>query len=166
MKKFALLIGLIMLLLVAACNGTSEEDPTGESMPPTEEGAPALPTVDSPASETGYPAPIVPDGYPDPQDTAAYPVLPISTPAPFSYPEGTTFWMLHPAGLQCEEPLTYPELADAVAALENNGVQIFKTEAVNMMVCEACGCPTSEHYRVNIDANSLDAAMVLGWIRE
>ena len=164
-KKYISIVGLILLLLLSACGGTSEEDPTKQSKSPTEEAAPALPSVESP-SEPGYPAPIAPDGYPGPQEPSSYPAPPVSTPVPFAYPAGTTFWMVHPAGLQCEEPLTYPELADAVAALEQNGVTIFETEAVNMMVCEACGCPTSEHYRINIDANNLDAAMMLGWIRE
>ncbi len=166
MKKSILLSGFMMILLLSACGGGSEEEPTTESDPATEEAAPALPTVDSPLFEPGYPGPVEPDGYPGPQDEPGYPAPPLSTPDPYSYPAGTTFWMLHPAGLQCEQPLTYPELADAVTALENSGVVVIKSEAIGMMVCEACGCPTSEHYRVHIDAIDLKLAITRGWVRE
>jgi hypothetical protein len=165
-KKSTILFVFILILLLSACGGASEEEPTSESDSATEEAAPALPTVDSPLIEPGYPGPEEPVGYPGPQGEPGYPAPPVSTPAPSSYPAGTTFWMLHSAGLQCEQPLTYPELADALAALENRGVTVIKSEATGMMVCEACGCPTSEHYRVEIDATDLQAAIALGWVRE
>jgi len=50
--------------------------------------------------------------------------------------------------------------------LEEKGVTVFKSEPFGMAVCEACGCPTSEHYRINIDANDLVKAVALGWNRE
>ncbi|MGB3717350.1 MAG: hypothetical protein WA996_23245 [Candidatus Promineifilaceae bacterium] len=166
MKKSILLSGFMIILLLSACGGTSEEEPTSESELATKEAAPALPTVDSPPIEPGYPGPVEPDAYPGPQDAPGYPAPPISSPTPDSYPAGTTFWMLHPAGLQCEQPLTYPELDDAVIALENRGVTVIESEEIGMMVCEACGCPTSEQYRVQIDAIDLLSAIALGWVRE
>jgi len=88
------------------------------------------------------------------------------TSTPYAYPEGTTFWITHAAGLQCEQPLIYPTLDDAVRALEENRVAVISAESFDMMVCQACGCPTSEFYRVNIDAYDLDTAISIGWNRE
>jgi hypothetical protein len=62
--------------------------------------------------------------------------------------------------------MVYPTLEDATAALEKNGVPVLQAEEVNMIVCEACNCPTSEQYRIFIDANYLEAAQDLGWVRE
>lgn len=166
MKKSILIIGLIMVLLLSACSGAADEEPTTESEPATEEASPALPTVDSPLIDPSYPGPEEPAGYPGPVNEPGYPAPLIPTPTPDSYPAGTMFWITHPAGLQCEQPLIYPELDDAIAALEEIGVTVVKSEAIGMMVCEACGCPTSEHYRVHIDAADLQAAITLGWVRE
>lgn len=168
-KKYIRLSAFMVALVLSACGSGSADDPTSV---PTEVGtdsAPALPTIAPITPEPGYPGPLLPDAYPPPPtppEATGYPAPPLATPTPYSYPEGTTFWMRHPAGLQCEEPLIYPLLADAVAALENSGVAVLNSEDVNMMVCEACGCPTSQQYRVQIGANDLESATMLGWIRE
>jgi hypothetical protein len=164
-KKYVLLSSLIIVLVLSAC-GASDEDPTEVSPEPTKEGVLALPTVEPSLNLPGYPEPSDPGAYPGPEEPAGYPAPPIMTAAPAAYPEGTTFWMDHSAGLQCEEPLTYPTIDDALAALEEKGVIALKSESFGMAVCEACGCPTSQHYRVNIDANDLDKAITLGWNRE
>ena len=157
---------LALILTLSACSGSTDPDPTKESKKPAEEAAPALPTLDTSLVEPSFPLPSDPEAYPEPEVPSENPALPIATSTPFAYPEGTTFWITHPAGFQCEDPPMYPTLDDAVGALEENGVAVISAEAFGMMVCEACGCPTSEFYRANIDANDLDTAISIGWNRE
>jgi hypothetical protein len=164
-KKY-ILSSIAVLLLLTACGSDSDEIPTEEVEPPVTEPAPALSTIEFTATEPGYPGPTSPDSYPGPVDDPGYPGPPPATPEPASYPAGTVFWMLHPAGMQCEDPLIYPELEDAVAALEDNEVIVSSSEEVELLVCAACGCPTSKYYRVQIDADDLIAATALGWVRE
>ncbi len=157
---------LALILALSACSGSTDPDPTKESKKPSEETAPALPTLDTSLVEPSFPLPSDPEAYPEPELPSGYPAPPIATSTPFAYPEGATFWITHPAGIQCEDPLMYPTLDDAVGALEENGVTVISAEAFGMMVCEACGCPTSEFYRANIDANDLDTAILIGWNME
>jgi len=158
-------------LLLTACGPSTETDSTKETTKPTKEPGPALPTLDTSLVVTAYPAPSDSDSAVSPPESVdeptgyPEPVLPSETPTPYAYPEGTKFWLRHPAGIQCED-MVYPTLEDATAALEKNGVPVLQAEEVNMIVCEACNCPTSEQYRVFIDANYLEAALDLGWVRE
>jgi len=165
-KKYVMLIMLVLTLALSACSGSADPDPTKESKKPTEEAAPALPTLDTSLVEPSFPLPSDPEAYPEPEEPSGYPPPPIVTSTPYAYPEGTTFWITHAAGLQCEQPLIYPTLDDAVRALEENRVAVISAESFDMMVCQACGCPTSEFYRVNIDAYDLDTAISIGWNRE
>jgi hypothetical protein len=158
---------LVLILALSACSGSTDSEPTKESKKPTEEAAPALPTLDTSLVEPSFPLPSDSDAYPNPKDRSGYPPPPpIMTSTPYAYPDGATFWILHSAGIQCEEPLIYPTLDDAVENLEENGVAVISAEAVSMMVCQACGCPTSEFYRVNIDAYDLNTAISIDWNRE
>jgi hypothetical protein len=165
-KKYFMLTTLVMLLALSACSGSADPDATKESKKPAEEAAPALPTLDTSLVEPSFPLPSDPEAYPEPEEPSGYPPPPIVTSTPYAYPEGTTFWITHAAGLQCEQPLIYPTLDDAVRALEENRVAVISAEAFDMMVCQACGCPTSEFYRANIDAYDLDTAISIGWNRE
>ena len=159
-------IVFVVVLVLVACSPSAETEPTKEPKNPTMEPAPALPTLDTSLVATAYPGPSDPVSPAEPEsDPTGYPPPPLATPTPYAYPEGTEFWMLRAAGIQCEDKL-YPTLKDATAALENNGVTVLEAEEVNMMVCEACDCPTSEHYRVLISADEFDSAVILGWVRE
>lgn len=165
MKKFALFAFLILILILASCTGSDVGEPTKEKKETKDESAPALPTLDTSLVSPGYPEPIIPEATPVPQIPEGYPALPVFTPTPYIYPEDMVFWMLHPAGFQCESPL-YETLDQAVSALNADGVTVDSSEVINLMVCQACGCPTSEHYRVSIQAGDYEAAVALGWVRE
>jgi hypothetical protein len=148
-------VTLVALLLVA-CGGP-ETAATPTSLPtPT---VMALPQIDpTPPPVDAYPAPVQPaqpaDGYPAP----ASPALPSGYP-------GDATWFILPAGIQCEEPL-YADLRAAVAALQSAGISVITAETVTLPVCQGCGCPTSEHYRVEIPAGAADAAVALEWTPE
>jgi hypothetical protein len=77
-------------------------------------------------------------------------------------------WILRPYGEQCEDSSTYlyQDEKEAAQALEEQGVTVLDMETVGLMVCEACGCPTSEHFRLQISAQDLAAAEALGWTQE
>jgi len=147
--KTLLLLSVLVAALLVACSGE---------------------TTTAPATPAGYPAPTLVQGYPEPPTPLptleGYPELPTAAPLVGGYPAGTTFWVLHPAGAQCEEPLTYPDLESATSALQEAGVTPLAAEEADLLVCEACGCPTSRHYRVQIDVADLGQAESLGWSRE
>lgn len=152
-------VSLATVVLVA-CSGDSEVGPT-EEIPPAEETATPEPMpVDSPTVEpAAYPAQGVPTVQ---QSDAAYPSFePVPPEDP--YPGGLAV-ILHPVGLQCEEPI-FPELADATAALEDAGITVMAAEEIVLNVCESCSCPTSEHYRIQISPDDLLKATELGWTR-
>jgi hypothetical protein len=135
-RKFALPLLLLLALLIAACNGDEgEEEPTPRPTPTVEETGPT------------------PDGYP------AQPTVP-----PAGYPaEGAEAWLVLPAGEQCVESLAYPTSDSAVADLEAAGVTILAVEETELLVCEACGCPTATHYRVLLSGDDIATAVSLGW---
>ena len=156
-----LLFALLLLLLAACSSGTNEPGITPEATQPA-----ALPTTDS----SGYPAPdlIVSTPLPD-----AYPVNPIvpvvpETTSPYPGADGATMWIVRPLGQQCVDPTTYvyPDLATAAAALTSAGVTVLASEELALMVCEACDCPTSEHFRVLINTTDYGLAEPLGWTPE
>lgn len=142
MKKYTLLLLLLFAFLLAACNGDEVEDePTPRPTPTIEE---ADPTPDN-------------DGYPAP------PTQPASGGYPVEAAEG---WVIRPAGEQCADNLAYPSADSAVADLEAAGVTVLAVEETELVVCEACGCPTSTHYRALIAGEDMVTAFSLGWQRE
>jgi hypothetical protein len=136
-------IGLIVIAgLLVACQSPPDEVAT--ATPP----------------EPGYPGPAS-----SPAATAAsgYPAAPPTTGLPANpYPEGSTVWITHPAGLQCGSP-QFPDLASAVAALVGAGIEVLEAEEFERLTCEACTCPTSAHYRIRIRAGDLAQATALAW---
>lgn len=149
MKKYSLLL-LIIALFLAACNGDTPEEEEPEARPtPTTEVPESAPN-ESPNEEPQ-------DGYPADQPTA---------PAA-GYPDAATeVWLVLPAGSQCADALAYPDSASAVADLEAAGVEILAVEETELLVCEACGCPTSAHYRILLAADDIPTAIALGWQQE
>lgn len=146
MKRFLVIALMILTLgLLAGCGGTDEPAENDNSGYP----APVTPPIELP-TET-------PDGYPAP---------PPPPPTTDPYPVSNRLWIIHPAGEQCAETLVFENLDEATTALEQEGILVFEAEEVGRMVCEACGCPTSEHFRVQIDAGDLDRAVSLGWEAE
>lgn len=140
MKKYTLLL-LMIAFLLAACNGNAtEENPTQPPRP--------TPTV-----EESTPAPD--DGYPPAQPTAPAPEYPAEA--------ATEGWVIRPAGEQCADTLAYPDSNSAVTDLEQAGIEILAVEETELLVCEACGCPTSAHYRVLLAAGDIPTAISLGW---
>ncbi len=172
MKKLLLLLILLTALALTGCFGDDEAtDEPGDDVP----GLPAA-TPDSSGSdgsddgdEPGT------DGYPDPLSEGGYPAslpptpLPPDYPAPIPqstlepYPGGFAI-VIRPAGLQCEEE-TIKDVDAAVTELEGAGISVQEISRVELLVCEACGCPTTEHFRALIDPADTEAALLLGWLR-
>ena len=147
MKKSTLLFFLVWLVLLPAC--AADEEPTKE-LEPTVLPAPTKTVIAAPTRSLGNPTPTSADAYPiepAPTNSDAYPALPQPPPTSNAYPVDQEVWILHAAGEQCEDGLFYPDLASATSDLEGAGVTVLSAEAVSLMVCTACGCPTSEHYR-------------------
>jgi hypothetical protein len=149
MKKRALLIMILFALFLAACNGdpVEEEEPTARPTPTTETVAPTL-------EGDGYPA------QPQPTDPAA------AYPAAGEAQDLVEGWVVLPAGEQCADNLAYPTSDTAVAELEAAGLTPLAVEETELLVCEACGCPTSAHYRVLLSPEDMAIALSLGWQRE
>ena len=80
-----------------------------------------------------------------------------------AYPGGFGVF-IRPAGLQCEDPI-YNNADAAIADLQEAGIEIIEVSQVEIVVCEACGCPSSEQFRVSIDPADIAAALRLGWQR-
>jgi hypothetical protein len=149
--KRLLLIPLLLIFL-AACSGGVETTPTAPAGIETQ--APGL----VPAATNEAPAATAtPEGYPG----VVIPEAPVNS----AYPADAEFWLVRAAGLQCEDP-AYPDLESAVAALEDAGVAILESEATTLAVCEACGCPTPEHYRIRVLGSEVNKALPLGWAIE
>jgi hypothetical protein len=163
MKRFGLLILLILLasLFVTACGDAAVTPPDTELEPTleTDEGIFPRPTVtpDDPHSDESYPVPAVPTldaDYPAPEAMPTY--------DPYPVVEGYV-WVVHPVGEQCEDGQFYESVNAAVSALEEADVEVQRGSTVSLNVCLACGCPTSEHYRLHIAAEDLSKAEELGW---
>lgn len=148
---------LLLLLLLAACGGDNTATP--EPLPTN-----ALPAGDTPPTAS-YPVPIPPTSLP-----ANYPAQPTMAPTPEPYPGTATgrIWILRPLGSQCTDASSYdyPDLASAMAALQTAGIAVYEAEMTSLAVCEACTCPTSEHFRIQIDAQNLLTAGQMGWYQE
>ena len=181
MKRIYSVIPLfLMLFLMVAC-GPDQPDSV-EVVEPTVEQTDALPTT-APAENTrptvtavpneSYPAPAdegVLEGYPaviavtavpnDGYPVIDYDALPTRNPYPAA---GEYIWMSVPMGEQCAESMTYPTMQDAVWVLQGEGIGVFNQRTEDLMVCSACGCPTSTHYSMQILATDQAAAEELGW---
>lgn len=181
-----LLFGL--LLTAVACGPTTEEVPT--QTPPDNGGGlnPAPATESEPGTDVFPRATLTPpptdnlvqpesatggDGYPVPTlpQTAPLPEgyeIPTALPPINPYPEttGQLIWILKPVGQQCAETPTTPDLPTAVADMIAFGIPVEASEMAQLAVCTECGCPTSAHFRLQIDAGYLGNAQVLGWVAE
>lgn len=170
MKKSLLPLIILLALLIAGCAVDRSEQASPE---PGDDG-PDLPAVTEPAPATETPDQDVQDGYPGP-DQNGYPAPSLPTPFPPGYPApvieptidpypGGLAIVVLPAGQQCQEP-TYPDQASALATLEDAGILVREISEVELMVCEACTCPTSLHYRALINPEDIALALSLGWQR-
>lgn len=160
MKRYWPLI-LLLLTLAAACVSTPQvnEAQDAEATPQSTEPASALETPVPTSAMTvleGYPAPAT-GGYPPPAS-------PLPTSDPYPSVEGFV-WVVIPVGEQCADASenSYASLQESVAALTAAGITVNASAVTDLPVCTACGCPTSAHYRVQIDAESLNDALALGW---
>jgi len=176
MKNIRILLSFLFFIFLTAC--TTDSSNENEAVP---EEAPALsPTIavdvlpratitplsgiESAPEGSGYPiATPVPiptiDGYPAPPTLAP----------PTAYPEPIegSVWVLFPVGEQCADGTgRYEDLATAVAALTAAGVPVQDSEVAELIVCASCGCPTSAHYRLEIDAIYLETVKSLEWIED
>jgi len=170
MKKYLTPLIILLALIIVGC----AEDNSGQASPEPGDDGPDLPVVTEPAPATESPGGDVQDGYPAPGDNG-YPAFPSPTPFPPGYPapviEPTTdpypgglAIMVLPAGRQCQET-TYPDQASALATLEDAGIRVSEISEVGLLVCEACECPTSLHYRALINPEDINLALSLGWQR-
>lgn len=177
MIKKSLRISLFLLLIaLVACGPVAETEepavPDGSSV----EGA--LEAVTQPAplemEATTPPKPASPAG-----QLESYPAAPTAVPLPEGYPAPAAtidpypnaidgfIWMLLPVGIQCEDDSSpYADLAAAVDGLTAVNVRTGQSEMTDLMVCSACGCPSSAHYRVQVSVADVNAARTLGWERE
>ena len=156
-KDIFIVMGIVLMAVLVACNGT---DGDGTAEPPSGDATATAPIP----STDGYPAQPTPTATSLPED---YPA-PTPVPPPTEYPADMEVWLLRPLGEQCVDPESY-EFADldaAVGALEEEGVEVLASEVIQLSVCEACDCPTSEHFRVQIRAADLGVAQSLGWMQE
>ena len=150
----ALLVAALMLL--AACQGAPAPEPTGTSEPAAPTATPPAPTATLEAYPLASPTPA--------QRPADYPAP--AAPSPASpYPGGDVAIVLRPLGQQCADPASYEfaTLDEAVWALEEAGITVIDARIVSLIVCEACDCPTSEHFEVEIPAADVSAAAALGF---
>lgn len=168
MKKYLLIIVLLFALVITACGSSLSTETRTESEDNNLSPRPT-PTTESRTSESleldaPYPgapptAMPLPEGYPAPQ------IIPTYDPYPA---DGETAWVLYPVGIQCEDASgsTYTSEQEVISGLTAAGITVHNVSTTELMVCTACGCPTSAHYRAEIDANQLDAVIALGWEAE
>ncbi len=170
MKRYLTPLIILLALVFAGC----AVDDSGQASPEPGDDGPDLPAVTEPVPATESPGEEVQDGYPAPGENG-YPALPSATPFPPGYPApvieptidaypGGLAIMILPAGKQCQEP-TYTDQSSALATLEDAGIKVQEISEVDLMVCEACECPTSLHYRALINPEDINLALSLGWQR-
>jgi hypothetical protein len=174
LKKLTLIAYLLLVSLASACQAAADEEkliePTQAASPESDQRLPAVGlTVAAPGLLEEYPPPIESNSVESPPpiftEPTGYPIGPFPTSTPFAYPAGTTFWIVRPAGLQCESPV-YEDLNAATSALQTGGIEVQEALEEDRIVCQACGCPTSQTFRALISAADLSAAEALGWTRE
>lgn len=168
MKRLIFLLSVLLVMVLGACQSSAPA-------PAETEAPPAAPTA-SEGTETPAPAApeatATPDEYPA-QPTASapesgYPPAPEEAAPSAAYPPGEPVWIVRPLGTQCEDESTfaYASLEEAVSALEEAGVDVLSSETVDLMVCQACGCPTSEHFRVQVLGEDVQSIRSMGWQTE
>jgi hypothetical protein len=165
MKKLNIIIPLLISLMITACGSSiptetrpaSESEGLGPRPTPTIEILSTEP-VNLPVPYPGLPPTTVPfpEDYPSPQE------LPNIDPYPA---DANTVWVLIPVGVQCEDAAAgkYRSEQDAKAGLTAAGIIVHDVTTTKLMVCSACGCPTSAHYRAEINETDLDKAISLEW---
>ncbi|RMG91613.1 MAG: hypothetical protein D6706_18045 [Chloroflexi bacterium] len=162
MKRLLVPFLLLTLFALASCGpATPSANPSDEPEPDIFPRATITPSALNPetAPDTGYPLPTPsapPSGYPASQE---------------AYPVGgneALVWLIRPVGVQCEERNEEDpaDLQTAVSDLAAKGVTVHAAELTQLAVCTACGCPTSAHFRVQINAQDLPKAEALGWQKE
>ena len=160
---FGVLLAIVLFFLAACGPPAPDEDGADEVEEPTATTvAPVTATVVAPATATPEAYPLQPAPTPVPDD---YPAAPATIAPPTAYPADERISILRPLGNQCqdEEAYRYATLEEAVTDLEEAGVEVFASEMTSLMVCEACDCPTSEHFQAEILRANLTAAQALGW---
>ncbi|MDX1687773.1 MAG: hypothetical protein R3248_07300 [Candidatus Promineifilaceae bacterium] len=170
MKRLFFLLTVLLALALGACQGSPPVPEETETPPPAPT---ASESTETPSADPAAPeATATPDDYPA-QPTASapesgYPAAPEESAPPSAYPPGEPVWVLRPLGEQCAEESTfeYASLEEAVSALEEADVNVLASETVSLMVCEACGCPTSDHYRVQIMGEDVETVRSMGWRTE
>lgn len=168
MKQTLLILWLLGTIAVGCNTAVPQPEPAPVTQPTPALATPATnnqpntaprATVTPAEPATGYPAPAQPaSGYP----AAAEPM-----PRSEAYPLAAGYvWMIRPAGKQCAETPP-PTLAEAIAELSAAGIEPLAPQTANLMVCEACDCPTSLHFWAQIPEDKVKTAESAGWtIRE
>lgn len=174
-RMYPVVMLFLMLFFVVAC-GPEQPESAPTAVSPTE----AAP-IDAPVENDISPRPTVTvsgdsapesdgglEGYPVLAVTAVpseYPVIDYSSlPTRNPYPApGEYIWMSVPMGEQCAESIMYPTTQDAAWVLLGEGVAVFDQRTEELMVCTACGCPTSTHFSMLVLATDQAAAEELGW---
>ncbi|MCP4424422.1 MAG: hypothetical protein GY803_08030 [Chloroflexi bacterium] len=186
MRAFYWFLSLMFLAFIVACGPAAPvENERGEALEiepdgPSVDGPSIAPTQAAeqnnlPENPTNTP-PLLPEAYPDPSTPTSppapegYPAASVIPPTPIpAYPVLDEFvWIVRPVSEQCAEPdqNNYADLQEAVAALTAAGITTGKAEMTNLIVCSACGCPTSAHFRIQIGPADLPAAESLEWAPE
>lgn len=166
MRHHYLLIFLILLAIITAC----QPAPESETATPVDTDTAPGDTTPAPPAATGV-APAeeeTPESYPAPptpaRQTEGYPVQAEPQPQSDPYPAAEGFvWVSLPVGVQCEEGSRYANLQEAVETLSNEGISVKDAKLSSLPVCTACGCPSSEHYVLQIAQENLDAALEMEW---
>ena len=177
MKRTYSVIALFLMLFVLAACGPDQP----EAVEPTTASPTTAPAENEVAPRSTV-TPVADDGYPAPEEVGApaegYPLIAVTAVPNDGYPmidyaalptrnpypaEGEYIWVSVPMGEQCAESVTYPTMQDAVWVLQGEGIGVFGQRVDELMVCTACGCPTSTHYAMQILATDLAAAEELGW---
>ncbi len=177
MKKTILFLFVLFLIFVTACGSSTPTDTKSPDAPENsgqESNQSPRPTpttlnnnTESNSSFESYPA-APPTATPFPEGYPAPKVVPTHDPYPGDKKENTT-WILFPVGIQCEDAdggIKYKNEKDAEAGLTAAGINVHQVTTTELMVCTACGCPTSAHYRAEINESDLNKAVTLEWIPE
>lgn len=157
---FLLSIGLFLVTMACTSNVVPTPSPTETVSAPNPTA-----TVRLQATQTPEAYPALPTSTPTPED---YPANPTPQLQATGYPAESDVWVIRPLGRQCADPdsYEYADLEAAVNALQEAGVDVMASETTELAVCQACDCPTSEHFRVQISARHLSLAESQGWQRE
>jgi hypothetical protein len=168
MNRLPIVAALLLLMWLPACASNEELEPEAPAATATSAVAPINTLLPGTSNVAPTYTPL-PEGYPTlatPRPPSGYPGATDPPLLPPGYPNEGELWIVRAAGAQCEDALIYPDIESAEAALLDAGVTVLDLELVELMVCSACGCPTSEHYRARINASDLAAALAIQWTVE